>query len=120
MSSATYSRNPIVNRAITGATTVSAASYVVATYSSSYAVWGGFNPGTQGGTRGSTAPDNAAFAYNPQQAVDVGDIKTRYFGPGQSVPSTFTTSVPYKASSSSVINNTITWTLQGGVEFTNG
>lgn len=93
-----------VNRAITGATTVNANSYAMVTYNpTSHAIGGGSFSSV-----GSGSPGGIPY--------------TRYFGPGQSIPATFTTTSPALWSSSPAVLQsswTTTWTLQGGVELIN-
>ena len=88
-----------VNRAITGATTVNANAYAMVTYNATAIGTGGANV-------------NAILSVAP--AV------TRYFGPGQSIPSTFT-SPAYTSTNGAgayTVSN-ITYTLQSGVEIIN-
>lgn len=95
----TYSSNVTtkVNRAISGATTVNPNCYAVVTYLGA-----------------ATAP-----SYGGSQISTVTPIPiTRYFGPGQSVPSSFVTNyLLFTGSTDS--QNTITWSLASGVEFAN-
>ena len=88
-----------VNRAITGATTVAANGYAMVTYNLSSL------PGTN---TGSTS-----------QSWDASVI-TRYFGPGQSIPASFTT--PFWGSNGSgIVTNwgNATYSLMSGVEIIN-
>jgi hypothetical protein len=79
-----------VNRAISGATTVNANCYAIVTYSPN-----------------STAP-SVNISTAPNAPI------TRYFGPGQSVPASFTTTAYDNATAS-----TLTWGVLSGVEFIN-
>lgn len=79
-----------VNRAITGATTVALNSYAIVTY----------------------GPNSSAPSINISTAPNA--PITRYFGPSQSIPATFTTTAYDNATSS-----TLTWGLLSGVEFIN-
>ncbi len=86
-----------VNRAITGATTVNANSVVIATYA--------YSSSTNAISAGNMGPTS---------------IVTRYFGPGQSVPSSFTSLTPTTINTGNPYQTvTTTWTLQGGVELSN-
>lgn len=87
-----------VNRAITGATTVNTNSYAIVSYQ-----------GAGGSASGS------GF----QGAGGGPGIVTRYFGPGQSIPNTFSDVVAYYSTTTSVIAVSATFTLLGGVEFSN-
>lgn len=87
-----------VNRAITGATTVNANAYAMVTYNPSF--------GSYGGNGGS--PSSA------------GGPITRYFGPGQSIPASFSTSFPTILNNGSIgAQISVTWSLQSGVELIN-
>jgi hypothetical protein len=86
-----------VNRAITGATTVAANCYAEVSY----------NP-TSITSSGSTSGQIAT------SAIPI----TRIFGPAQSIPATFTSSV-FIATTGSSISLDVTYTLQSGVEFIN-
>lgn len=88
-----------VNRAITGATTVNANAYAMVTYSPSFA-------GTvvAGGT-----------GYTGLAATPI----TRFFGPGQSIPASFTTTSRIGEAGSVAASTTTTWSLQSGVELIN-
>lgn len=89
-----------VNRAITGATTVNSNSYAIVDYfPTSYP--------TKSDANSNTSP-SAMLPY------------TRYFGPSQSVPSTFTVIMPvFYAGSGAASTVNVTYTLQSGVEFIN-
>jgi len=87
-----------VNRAITGATTVNTDAVVFATYSSGS--FGGLGFGDNSGGLGGMQ----------------GQVTNRVFGPGQSVPATFTT-VANGANGFDAY--TVTWTLISGVELIN-
>lgn len=92
---ATFSNNTTlkVNRAITGATTVSAAGYAIVTYLfTSYSI-----------------------VINSQNTPPDSSI-TRYFGPLQSIPASFTVN---NFNFGSDGNGVCTYTLQSGVEFVN-
>lgn len=78
-----------VNRVISGATTVTANSYAIVNYIPN------------------VIPPSAAITVS-------GAPITRYFGPGQSVPATFTATY-YEGSTSSII----TFSILSGVEFIN-
>lgn len=47
------------------------------------------------------------------------EIVTRYFGPTQAVPSSFTTSFKYLDTGNVAQTGTMTWTLQSGIVFGN-
>lgn len=79
-----------VNRAISAATTVNANCYAVVTY----------------------GPNSSAPSINISTAPNA--PITRYFGPSQSIPLTFTTTAYDNATAS-----TLTWGLLSGVEFIN-
>lgn len=92
-----------VNRAISGATTVGANCYAVATYSA-------------GGDTHSGASLSTTFG-SPQ-----GSVVNRYFGVGQAIPATFTTTIfAYIPGGAGTPNSpvNVTWTLLSGVEFIN-
>lgn len=84
-----------VNRAISGATTVTANAYAMVTYLA--------------------GPDSDTFNAGAPQ----GEMSTRYFGPGQSIPASFTSQYRCANSAGSVALHTITWSLQSGVELIN-
>lgn len=79
-----------VNRAISGVTTVAANCYAIVTY----------------------GPNSSAPSTNISTAPNA--PITRYFGPAQSIPLTFTTTAYDNATAS-----TLTWGLLSGVEFIN-
>lgn len=81
-----------VNRAIFGATTVNSNSYAVVDY---------------------ICTANTSVTNNNS----INGFIQRYFGPGQSVPSSFTAAI--QAVSGSTTPTTGTYTLQSGVEFIN-
>ena len=85
-----------VNRAISGATTVSANSYAKVDY-----VCG-------------ASPAGLQFGSTPQ-----GKVITRVFGPGQSIPLTFTTQSQHIFSPGGDTLVVNTWTLLSGVEIIN-
>jgi len=104
MSGAVISANTSlkVNRAISGATTVSANCYAVVTYS--------------------MKTDYAAANYNNNAAyygVGQGQILERYFGPAQSIPATFTVNINFVDGSNAPTSGTVSYTLLSGVEFIN-
>lgn len=90
-----------VNRAIAGGTTVTANAYAMVSYSPSFYITG---PG--GGSFG------GASGFTPI---------VRYFGPGQSIPASFTTTYPAALTNvgSSALTGTVTWSLLSGVELIN-
>jgi hypothetical protein len=105
-----------VNRAITAATTVNANAYAMVTYAA--------NTNNLTISNGDWRGASGETLYNGPniQATPNGQVCTRYFGPSQSVPASFTTTVPinsYNGFSYAKINITITWSLQGGVELIN-
>jgi len=87
-----------VNRAITGATTVNANCYAMVTY----------NP---------TTPSHGS-GVNTSTLVVAPPI-TRHFGPGQSIPASFTTTLISQLNSGTFSTGTMTWQLQSGVELIN-
>jgi len=95
-----------VSAAVTGAVTVAANSYVVITYVSTVTTPSSI-------TSSGVQIDNAFHGGLQNQII------TRYFGPSQSVPSTFTTTFQYVDAANTQQNGTLTWTLQSGVQFTN-
>lgn len=98
----TYSGNISlkVNRAVGAGTTVAANCYVVATYIATAIAISGLNN------------NNERFLAPPPVSL--------YYGPGQSVPGTFTTSFWECASGLAAFTPAlITWTIQSGVEFIN-
>lgn len=108
-----------VNRAITGATTVGINAMAVVTYASNAhgmnSSGSGVSPAwvTGSGTVGSTE------GHTP---VVTGQIQTRFFGPSQAVPLSFTTTVQLLTQGGGnweKTSTTITWTLQSGVELIN-
>jgi len=104
MSGAVISSNTSlkVNRAISGATTVNANSYAIVTYSA-----------------GAAPSVGAANTQNPHNTSPQAEISERYFGPGQSIPATFTTTFSYYSGANAYTTASITWTLLSGVEFIN-
>lgn len=99
---ATYSGNTTlkVNRTITGATTVNANCYAIITY----------------------VPTSTNFSVaNTSNDIKLSDDSlTRYFGPADSIPGTFTTTgMSLKFSAGTIHSYLITWTLLSGVEFIN-
>lgn len=89
-----------VNRAISAATTVNANAYAMVTYIPSY-------------TAGSVI--NLVIEYYPEPI-------TRYFGPGQSIPSSFVTTNPHQIGNpgSNIVQTfNTTWSLASGVELIN-
>lgn len=99
---ATYNTGMKVNRAITGATTVTANSYAVVTYVRTNQVLS-----LSLSADGYFSRDDAAI--------------TRSFGPGQSIPASFTVAgQTYIRGSGSLENSvTSTYTLQSGYEIIN-
>jgi hypothetical protein len=93
-----------VNRAISGATTVTANCYAEVSYLCGAAM--------VGSTIGSTG--FSGIGSNPQ-----GQLINRKFGPGQSIPATFTSSFLYVDGGSGSNSGTLTYTLVSGVEFIN-
>lgn len=97
-----------VNRAITGATTVNANAYAMVTYSCNADPTGGILVNEQ----------TTYMNSSPQ-----GQVITRYFGPAQSIPATFTTAVRYSpggnVNSEVFTSRNKTWTLLSGVELVN-
>jgi hypothetical protein len=98
---ATYSVNTTlkVNRAITGATTVNANCYAVVTYN---------------------VTSISAFSANAVTGATSNGIPpvSRYFGPSQSIPATFTSLVArFNGATQETAN--YTYSLQSGVEFIN-
>lgn len=92
-----------INRAITGATTVTASGHAIVTYAA-------------GGDTHSGAGYNTTFG-SPQ-----GSVITRHFGSGQTVPATFTTTIfSYVPGGAGTPNSpvNVTWTLLSGVEYIN-
>lgn len=92
-----------VSRAISGATTVGVNCYAVVTYAA-------------GGDTHSGASLSTTFG-SPQ-----GSVINRYFGDGQSIPSTFTTTIfAYLPGGAGTPNSpvNVTWSLLSGVEFVN-
>lgn len=90
-----------VNRAITGATTVNANAYAMVTYlPAPLSISGGSSSGTVG------------VAPSPM---------TRYFGPGQSIPSTFDMTCIIGWATTTTITGTaiMRYSLQSGVELIN-
>lgn len=89
-----------VNRAITGATTVNSNSYAIVDYKcTSFGTWGSLN-------------SNAIPPF-------ISEHRTRYFGPAQSIPGTYTETIVYAIATGTPTTTTITFTLQSGVEFIN-
>lgn len=92
-----------VNRAITAATTVTANAYAMVTYTPSLTV-----PNLSG-----TGIDQT-YGLSPMPIL-------RFFGPSQSIPASFTTTLPVGTdmTSGNTTSTTITWTLLSGVELIN-
>jgi hypothetical protein len=90
----TFSTNLKVFRAITGATTVNTNSYAICTYIAS------------------------AYTIVTDGARGYENVITRYFGPSQSIPASFSQTM-YPQQSSGAPQGTVTYTLSGGVEFAN-
>ena len=89
-----------VNRAITGVTTVNANAYAMVTYMA-----GAFT----------SLPSGAS-----NQSYDAPALITRHFGPGQSIPASFTqTFTAFINSGGASVAGTITYSLQSGVELIN-
>lgn len=90
-----------VNRAITGATTVTANSYAIVTYGLQYV-------GNSG-----LSSSGTWVSYQPEL--------TRYFGPGQSIPSTFTvaSSIQWTTGGSVLAQTNVTYGILSGVELIN-
>ena len=85
-----------VNRAISGADTVSSNAYAIVTY----------------------VLTSVSGTLSNQSGVGGSSDITRYFGPGQSIPASFVAQIPVVSSSaSSSISGT--YSLQSGVEFIN-
>lgn len=95
-----------VNRAITGATTVNANAYAIVTYSVGVTPLG-FNAGVSSG------------AYGGAVSGMQNNIITRYFGPGQSIPASFTQSFKYVSQAGTDATSSITWSILSGVELIN-
>lgn len=92
-----------INRAISGSSTVTANGHAIVTYSA-------------GGDAHSGAGYNGSFG-SPQ-----GSVIVRHFGPGQSIPATFTTTIfAFVPGGAGTPNSatTVTWTLLSGVEYIN-
>ena len=94
-----------VNRAITGATTVNANAYAMVTYSA--------------GAFPALGTPPVSSAYVGIGSNQQGNVITRYFGPSQSIPASFTTQWAYFDGGPSRITSTITWSLLSGVELIN-
>ena len=96
-----------ISRAISGATTVAANGMAIVTYTG----------GSAGGGGGLTSTGTGAFTG--LLAVGVIAPITRYFGPGASIPATFTSPGYISEQASGPVSVNITWTLASGVEFIN-
>ncbi len=96
-----------VNRVITGADTVSAGAYAMVDYKC----------GGHGLDDGDLLSTNNGF--QGISALPQGSIHTRHFGPGATIPATFTTSYSYFDTAGTTQTGTLTWTLIGGVELIN-
>ena len=99
MSQAVISNNQSikVNRAISGATTVNANCYAIVNYQKTAV------------TIGATV---SGFEYS----AGLSDITTRYFGPGQTIPASFNSSITAYSGSANLV---VAYAIMGGVEFIN-
>ena len=84
-----------VSRAISGGETVAAGAYVMATYALT------------------SAPNNMSGTTAGYMPI------TRYFGPGQSIPSTFSEIIGVQFNPGGNTTSAGTWTLRSGVELIN-
>lgn len=90
-----------VNRAITGATTVTANAVAAVTYS----------PTSAAGALSPSPATNTVTGYPPI---------TRFFGPGQSIPASFNvTGIGYTSAPTYTSGGSITYSLLSGVELIN-
>ncbi len=103
-----------VTAAVSGATTVPADSYAMVTYTVSTSTTSGY---AQTGNLASSIPADGIKSFVPV---------TRYFGPGQSIPATFTSHAGYNAVYNAGPNNTtittavtVTYSLASGVIISN-
>jgi hypothetical protein len=89
-----------VNRAITGATTVNANAYAMVNYRATS------NSSTNGSADGST------YQWVPEL--------TKYFGPGQSIPASFSVQIGVAIeTSSNTGTSSVTYSISSGVELIN-
>jgi hypothetical protein len=99
-----------VNRAITGATTVNANAYAMVTYQCNSTSW------TSGPSGPQTSGNNISTDISSEPT---GQIQTRYFGPAQAIPASFTVTRSVIISGPSKSSYTVTWALVSGVELVN-
>jgi hypothetical protein len=92
-----------VNRAITGATTVNANATAIVTYLSGV----------------HNVINTLGVSTRLEPAPPQGRVVVRVFGPGQSVPASFTGSFKYDNDTTAFATGTVTYSLLSGVELIN-